>query len=261
MRVRTAVVEDEPLARDLLRGLVAARPELDLVAEHASGVEALPALRSERIELLLLDVRMPEMDGFELLARLAPDLPAVVMVTAHDEYSLRAFEVAAVDFLLKPVDDRRFDDAVDRVLERLRDRTWRRDVERLLEVVERLRPDRFLDLLPIRSTDRIVLQPVADVVWFESSGNHVLVHTARETHRIRDSLAEIGRVLDPARFVRISRSAIVNVGRIREIRPWFRGDYQLLLQGGATVQSTRAHRDAIERLTRRRPAAELWTAG
>jgi two-component system LytT family response regulator len=255
MRVRTAVVDDEPLARDLLRRLLATRPEIELVAEHASAVEALPELRRERVDLLCLDVRMPEMDGFELLARLAPELPAVVLVTAHDEYSLRAFEVAAIDFLLKPVDDRRFHQAVDRVLGRLREQTWRRDVERLLAVVDHLRPDRFLDLIPIRSADRIVLQPVADVVWFESAGNNVVVHAARETHRIRDSLAELGRVLDPARFARISRTAIINVGRIREIRPWFHGDYLVLLENGSRVQSTRSFRDSLERFVHRRSAA------
>ena len=260
MKVRTALVDDERFARDLLLRLVATRPELELVAEHASATEALPALRRDRVDLLFLDVRMPEMDGFELLSRLAPELPAVILVTAHDEYTLRAFEVAAVDFLLKPIDDRRFHEAVDRALVRLRERTWRRDVERLLAIVDQLRPDRFLDLIPIRSADRIVLQPVADVVWFESAGNNVVVHTARETHRIRDSLSELGRALDPARFARISRTAIVNVGRIREIRPWFHGDYQLLLQGGATVQSTKAYREALERLTRRRPLEELCAA-
>ena len=255
MRVRTAVVDDEPLARDLLRRLLETRPELELVAEHASAVEALPELRRDRVDLLFLDVRMPEMDGFELLARLAPDLPAVVLVTAHDEYSLRAFEVAAIDFLLKPIDERRFHAAVGRVLERLREHTWRRDIERVLGLVEMMQPGRYLERIPVRTADRIVLQPVSEVVWLESAGNNVRLHTPGGTQTIRDSLAELGRALDPARFARISRSAIVNVARIREVQPWFHGDYVVLLENGARVQSTRSFREALEPLVRRRSEA------
>ncbi|HEX6199491.1 MAG TPA: LytTR family DNA-binding domain-containing protein [Thermoanaerobaculia bacterium] len=254
MRVRAAIVEDEPLARDLLRTLLAERGEIELVAEHASGVAALPALRRDPVDLLFLDVRMPEMDGFQLLASLDADLlPAVVFITAHDEYALRAFEVAAVDYLLKPIDERRFHAAVDRALDRLRSHGWRRDLGRLLEMVERIQPERHLERLPIRRGDRILLLPVADVCWLEASRNNVLVHTAERTHTIRDTLSQLDRALDPARFTRISRSAIVNVARIVEIQPWFHGDYVVILQNGARVQSTRSFRAGVERLIHRRP--------
>lgn len=252
MRVRAAIVEDEPLARDLLRTLLAGRGEIELVAEHASGVAALPALRREPVDLLFLDVRMPEMDGFQLLGALEPDLlPAVVFITAHDEYALRAFEVAAVDYLQKPVDEQRFHEALDRALDRLHSRAWRQDLGRLLAMVERIQPERHLERLPIRRDDRILLLPVADVYWLESSRNDVLVHTASQTYAIRDTLSQLARALDPTRFSRISRSAIVNIDQIVEIQPWFHGDYVVVLENGARIQSTRSFRSGIERLIHR----------
>jgi two-component system LytT family response regulator len=252
MSVRTAIVDDEPLARKLLRRLLAGRPEIEVLAEYASGAEAVAGLRRDPVELLLLDVRMPEMDGFQLLSNLPEaDPPAVVFVTAHDEYTLRAFEVAAVDYLLKPVDERRLHGAVDRALERMRGRGWRQDLERLLAVIDEMRRGRHLERLPIRAGERIMLLPVDEVHWFEAAGNHVRVHAGGRTHIIRDSLAELGRVLDPTRFMRISRSATINLGQIREIWPWFQREYEVVLTNGDRVRSTKSYRDGLDRLMRR----------
>jgi two-component system LytT family response regulator len=247
--LRALVVDDEPLARELLRRMLDEHPALEVIGECASGTQAVEAVRAERPDLLFLDVQMPGLDGFAVLRELAPDLPEVIFVTAYDQYALRAFDVHALDYLLKPFDEERLARAIDRARAHLRRPDAESDRGRILELLDELRgARRWRERLVIRAGERAYLQPVAEIDWLEADGKYVKVHVGPRAHTIRETMTQLADVLDPRRFLRISRSAIVNVDRIREIQPWFRGDYVVILQNGAEVTSTRGYRDTLKAL-------------
>jgi two-component system LytT family response regulator len=191
---------------------------------------------------------MPGLDGFEVLRELAPELPQVIFVTAYDQYALRAFDVHALDYLLKPFDEDRLARALDRARTHLRAgrQESRGEVLALLDELRGVR--RWKERLVIRVGERAFLQPVADIDWLEADGKYVKVHVGKQSHTIRETMTQLCESLDPRRFLRISRSAIVNVDRIREIQPWFRGDYVVIMQNGAEVTSTRGFRDTLRDL-------------
>lgn len=248
--LRCVVVDDEPLARDLLRGMLEAYSDIEVVAECADGRTALRAIRKLDPDLVFLDVQMPKMDGFDLVQELDPEtMPSIVFVTAYDRYALRAFEIHALDYLLKPFDEER----LDRALTRARDYLGRADrgeeLSRVLALLEDLGArDRYPDRIAIRRSDRTILQPVAEIDWLEADGKHVKFHIGDRTFAIREAMSRIERMLDPRTFLRVSRSAIVNVGRIREVQPWFHGDHVIVLQSGEQVTTTRTYRSSVNRL-------------
>ncbi|MEM9557664.1 MAG: LytTR family DNA-binding domain-containing protein [Acidobacteriota bacterium] len=247
-RWRVLVVDDEPPARDLLRELLAVHSDLDLVGEAADGDEALRWLTTHEIDVVFLDIRMPERNGFEVLGRLSPDrLPEIVFVTAFDRYAVRAFEVAAVDYLLKPYDRERLDLALGRVrrrLEQQRGTTKATSLERVLERLEQgNRPPRRLFL---RVGERVVPVGVDEVRWFEAHRKLVRVHAGLRTLEVRDSLKRLEDELDGDQFVRVSRSALVNLERVVEIQRWFHGELILLLDDGSQVPTTRRYRSRVE---------------
>ena len=247
--LRALVVDDEPLARELLRRMLDEHPALEVIGECGSGTQAVEAVRAQRPDLLFLDVQMPGLDGFAVLRELAPDLPQVVFVTAYDQYALRAFEVHALDYLLKPFDEERLERAVQRARAHLRRPADDGDRRQILEMLDELRGvRRWRERLVIRVGERAFLQPVAEVDWLEADGKYVKVHVGPKAHVIRETMTQLAEVLDPRRFLRISRSAIVNVDRIREIQPWLRGDYVVILRNGAEVTSTRGYRDTLKAL-------------
>lgn len=248
--LRCVVVDDEPLARDLLRGMLEAYSDVEVVAECADGRTALRAIRKLDPDLVFLDVQMPKMDGFDLVQELDPEtMPSIVFVTAYDRYALRAFEIHALDYLLKPFDEER----LDRALTRARDHLGRADrgeeLSRVLALLEDLGArDRYPDRIAIRRSDRTILQPVVDIDWLEADGKHVKFHVGDRTFAIREAMSRIERLLDPRTFLRVSRSAIVNVDRIREVQPWFHGDHVIVLQSGDQVTTTRTYRSSVNRL-------------
>jgi two-component system LytT family response regulator len=248
--LRCVVVDDEPLARDLLRGMLEAYSDIEVVAECADGRTALRAIRKLDPDLVFLDVQMPKMDGFDLVQELDPEtMPSIVFVTAYDRYALRAFEIHALDYLLKPFDEER----LERALSRARDHLGRADrgeeLSRVLALLEDLGArDRYPDRIAIRRSDRTILQPVAEIDWLEADGKHVKFHVGDRTFAIREAMSRIERMLDPRTFLRVSRSAIVNVGRIREVQPWFHGDHVIVLQSGEQVTTTRTYRSSVNRL-------------
>jgi two-component system LytT family response regulator len=234
--LRSLIVDDEPLARELLRRMLAQHGDVEVVGECGSGTQAVEAVREARPDLIFLDVQMPGLDGFGVLSELAPDIPEVVFVTAYDQYALRAFDVHALDYLLKPFDEERLARAVDRARAHLRRPDAEGDRRQILALLDELR------------ATRAFLQPVADIDWLEADGKYVKVHAGQRTHTIRETMTQLAEMLDPRRFLRISRSAIVNVDRIREIQPWFRGEYVVIMQSGAEVTSTRGYRDTLKAL-------------
>jgi two-component system LytT family response regulator len=243
--IRTLIVDDEPLARERLRTLLTDRPGIAIVGECATGAEALETIRSERPQLVLLDVQMPELDGFEVLDALAPeDWPAVIFVTAYDQYALRAFDVNAIDYLLKPFDRARFERALGRAESELRERSGIDD--RLVALIEGLRRERQRpQRLVVRSGGRIFFVNVAEVDWIEAAGNYVNVHVGQTTHLLRDTMKHLETQLVGARFARLHRSAMVNVDRIRELRQAADGNWEVILLDGSRLS---VGRDADNRL-------------
>jgi two-component system LytT family response regulator len=248
--MRCVIVDDEPLARELLRGMLESYPDVEVVAECSEGRSALRAIRQHRPDLVFLDVHMPKMDGFAMVQELDPDeMPAIVFVTAYDRYALRAFEVHALDYLLKPFDEERIDRALTRARDQLRHTENGQELARVLALLEDLGArDRFPERIAIRRSDRTLLQPVADIQWLEADGKHVRIHVGDTTYSIREAMARLERQLDPRKFLRVSRSAIVNVDRIREIQPWFHGDHVVVLENGNQVTTTRTYRSVVNRL-------------
>jgi two-component system, LytTR family, response regulator len=241
--IRTLIADDEPLVRQGIKALLAGESDIAIVGEARDGGEALQQVQELEPDLLFLDVRMPELDGFEVLEALET-LPAVVFVTAHDEYALRAFDVHAVDYVLKPFDSLRFAEALRRVRGRLAMPAATRDVSALLESLRRERS--YLDRLLVKRGKQIVFVDVASIDWFEAADNYVRVHVEDATHLIRHTIKGLESRLDPQYFVRIHRSTIVNLKRVTSLEPTPGGDYQVRLATGAVVLLSRNYREQFQ---------------
>ena len=235
--IRAAVVDDEPPARDRIRWLLRDVTDVQLVAEYGDVAGALAGLRREPVDLLFLDVRMPGGDGISLLEKLGESAPEhVILVTAFEEYALRAFELEATDYLLKPFDPARFHGALDRVRRQLQ--TSEGEPSRPAIGGEQARAG-VLDRLAVRSGGRILLIPAAEVDWLGAEGNYVRVRTGPRSYLLRETLTALERRLDPARFARIHRSTIVNLERIRELQPLFHGEMAVVLVSGERLTLSR----------------------
>jgi two-component system LytT family response regulator len=242
--LRAVIVDDEPHARSKLRRFMDGDGRLELVGEAGQGLEALEVLEETRPDLLFLDVQMPEMDGFEVLEALDPTVnPQVIFVTAHDQHALRAFEVRALDYLLKPIDLERFTGAVDRAIDaRLAGEVSDARTALAELPTERRTLKRFL----VRRKGRMLLVPAVRVDWIGSASNYVELHCGRETHLIRGTLQDLEDRLDASRFVRIHRSAIVNLEQVKELHPWSHGDLMVLLHDGTELRLSRRYRSRLE---------------
>jgi two-component system LytT family response regulator len=249
--IRVVIVDDEPLAREGLRLRLEREPGITVVAEAGSGSAAVATILSERPDLVFLDVQMPGGDGFQVLDRVAGQhLPEVVFVTAHDRHAVRAFEVHALDYLLKPIVDERFEAALRRARAELERGVARANPARLSDLLDDLRrPDAAgaspLRRFAVRDRDRFRLIAVEEVRWFAAAGNYVEVHTAAGTHLIRDGIAALERRLDPGRFARIHRSTIVRLDGVREIVPTPHGDFEVVLDDGTRLGMSRTHRSRL----------------
>ena len=248
MTIRTLIVDDEPLARQRLRRLLEADPDIAILGECGDGQQAVTDLRELRPDLVFLDVQMPALDGFGVLQALGgTTLPAVIFVTAHDRYALKAFEVHALDYLLKPFDKARFAAALERAKTQVRQGNAVALNERLQELLQHA-PSRHpgSQRLMIKSAGRIYFVRTDDVDWIEAAGNYVRLHVGKEDHLLRESLTALEKKLDGLRFVRIHRSTIVNLARIRELQPVFHGDYVIILHDGTELALSRSCRDKLE---------------
>jgi two-component system, LytTR family, response regulator len=252
MTLRTVVADDEPIGRARLLRLLEDDPRLEVAAACADGVEAVAAIREHRPDLVFLDIQMPRLNGFEVVTALAEDArpPAVVFVTAHHEYAVKAFQVEAIDYLLKPVDPDRLDAAIERALRRESDIPQNPEA-RILSLLQELalrNPGRLRDRVVIRTPERTVFLRSDTIDWVEAAGKFVQLHVGKTVHSVRQSMAELEHQLDPTRFLRISRFTIVNLDRVQEIQPWFQGDYVLILADGTRLTSTRGYREVMRRL-------------
>ena len=249
MSLNAVIVDDEPLAREHLRGLIADESDIEVIAACANGPEALAALRERPPDLLLLDVQMPEMDGFEVLRRLEPPLPLVIFVTAFDQHAISAFDVHAIDYVLKPVGAARFRRALQhaRALHAAHENglASRRLVE-LLEQQAR-KPD-YLSRLMVRNGGRTRFINVTDIDWIEAANNYVVIHTGKQTHVLRETLAAVEAQLSPREFFRLSRSALVRLDRVREVEPVFNDEHMIVLHDGTRLPLTRSLRELQDRL-------------
>jgi two-component system LytT family response regulator len=247
VRLKVLIVDDEPLAREGLRLMLAGDSQ---VTEARNGREAVAKIRDEKPDLVLLDVQMPRMDGFAVVEAVGADkMPAVIFVTAHDQYAIRAFEISAVDYLLKPVTEERFRLAFERARNRLRAPSPDDPPRQLLSVLDAIaNPRRYLSRLAIRSGDRTTFLAIDEVEWIEADQNYVRVHGGQATHLLHVPMNTIETSLDPERFVRIHRSYIVNLQRIKQLWTLAHGQYVLELVSGERLQSSRTYGEKIRTL-------------
>jgi two-component system LytT family response regulator len=247
LKIRTLIVDDEPLGRERIRTLIGDDSEIEVVGECSNGKQAVAAIERTLPDLVYLDVQMPEMDGFAVLDAIAGErMPAIIFVTAYDRYAVQAFEVHALDYLLKSFDRERFQDALQRAKEQIRrsqEGVWNERLTGLLEDLQarQTRLTRFV----IRSAGRINFLRVEEIDWLEAAGNYVRIHVGRESHLIRETLQSVEGRLDPAKFLRIHRSTVVNCDRIKELQPLFHGDYVVRLRDGTELTLSRHYRKKL----------------
>jgi two-component system LytT family response regulator len=247
-KIRTMVVDDEPVARERIVGLLQQEKDIELVGECADGHQAVNAIQQQHPDLVFLDVQMPACDGFGVIQQVGADqMPAVVFVTAYDEYALRAFEVHAIDYLLKPFGRDRFQQTLQHAREHLERRRAGDLGRRLLALVQDLKPEpQKLDRLVVKSGGRVFFLRTDDIDWIEAAGNYVRLHLGEDSHLFRETMNNMEGRLDAHRFVRIHRSRIVNTDRIKELQPWFNGEYVVVLQNGARLTLSRGYREKLQ---------------
>jgi two-component system, LytTR family, response regulator len=256
--IRTLIVDDEPAAREGMRQLLTGDRDVVLAGECANGREAAAAIAAGAPDLVFLDVQMPQLDGFGVLRRLdRASLPVVVFVTAHEQYALRAFEVHAVDYLLKPFSDERFREALERAKQQVRQGRLSELSWKLLALIQGYAPEqpalpvrrigpRYLERLVIKSGGRVTLLRVGEIEWIDAEGDYVRIHVGKQWHLLRETMKRLEAQLDPARFVRIHRSTIVNLERVKELQPFFHGEYVVVLYTGMTLKLSRGYREHLE---------------
>ena len=247
-KIRALIVDDEPLARELIVDMLAGDPEVEVIGECGDGLAAVAAVETNKPDLVFLDVQMPELDGFGVLEAIERP-PVIVFVTAYDQYALRAFEVHALDYLLKPFDRERFDKALQRAkhqIERERAGTMNRELVALLtRLKSRPKP---LERLVIKAGGRVFFLRVDEIDWIEAAANYVKLHAGGEAHLLRETINGLAAKLDPDKFLRVHRSIIVNLERVKEMQPWFHGDYVIIMQDGAQLTSSRNYREQLRKL-------------
>jgi two-component system, LytTR family, response regulator len=247
-KTRVIIADDEPLARARLRMLLADEPWIEIIAEATDGRTAISAIEKFRPDLVFLDIQMPGGSGFDVIDSIgAARMPFVIFVTAFDRYALRAFDVHALDYLLKPFDRERFRDALVRARERL-ERSSSGDLERkLLALVSDLKPNpQPMERFVIKSGGRVFFLRAEDIEWIEAAGNYVKLHVGAETHVFRETMNSLEARLNPSVFFRIHRSHIVNIERVRELQPWFNGEYVVFLTSGARLTLSRGYREKLQ---------------
>jgi two-component system LytT family response regulator len=248
--IRTLIVDDEPLARRRIRRMLAHDPEVAIVGDCSNGRDAIAAIKSESPDLIFLDVQMPEVDGFDVLASTeAKRPPLVIFVTAYDQYALRAFVVAAGDYLVKPFDRRRFEGALERAKSRLASgRDSELNQQTLALLAELKAQSSHIERLVIKAGGRAFFLKTAEIDWIEAEGKYVRLHVGKESYLLREAIGSMEAQLDPKKFPRIHRSTIVNIERVRELQPWFHNEYRVILKDGTELMLSRSCRKRLGEL-------------
>jgi len=248
--IRVLIVDDEALARRMVRQMLQVHPEFEVVGECENGGEAVVALRSSPCDLVFLDVQMPELDGFAVVGALAAEeMPHVIFVTAYDHYAVRAFEVHALDYLLKPFDQERFEQALERARRQIRGETAGRDINtRLLSLLaQRESQPPTLDRLLVKADGRVFFIKTDELEWIEAEGNYVNLHIGNKKYLFREAISTLEAQLNPKQFRRISRSTIVNIDSVAEFQPRFRGDYWVVLRSGVKLKLSHRYRSNLDK--------------
>jgi two-component system LytT family response regulator len=248
-RTRVLIVDDEPLARERLRTLLQEEPGFEVVGEAADGTTGAESILALQPDLVFLDVQMPGADGFDVIDAVGADkMPFVVFVTAYDRYALRAFDVHALDYLLKPFDRERFKQALARARQQLDRHNGNGDIERrLAAIVSDLKPARArTDRFVVKSGGRIFFVRTGEIDWIEAAGNYVKLHVGNDSHLIRETMNAVEAKLSPDLFVRIHRCHIVNIEQVRELQPWFNGEYVVFLKNGTRLTLSRGYRERLQ---------------
>jgi two-component system LytT family response regulator len=249
MAIRVLIVDDEPLARQRIRDLLAAEPDVTIVAEALSGSDALAAIQTERPDLVFLDIQIPELDGFAVVEAIPPDrLPQIIFITAYDQYALKAFEIHALDYLLKPFEPERFRKALQRARQSIQlGRVDQGLITRLQGLLREVGPAPTCPRrIMVKDRGKIRFVDTAEVLWIEAAGNYLTLHTDSGEHLVRQTMQEIERLLDPGQFVRTHRSCLVNLNCIKELVPMFHGESLLVLRNGQQVPLSRTYREKVK---------------
>jgi len=250
MRISALIVDDEPMARERIADLLRCRSDVEVLGQCGNGREAVAAIRKDRPDLVFMDVQMPEMGGFEALENLSEsELPEIVFTTAYDKFALRAFEVHAVDYLLKPFERDRFYSALDAARNRAVARAHEDVAGRMSTMLAELRSRSTGPAkIAVKTEGRILLIEVSSIQWIEAAGNYASLHTGDKTHLVRETMGRLVERLSEENFIRINRSAIVNLDAVKELQPTFHGEYAVLLKDGTKLKLSRTHRDQLSGL-------------
>ena len=250
MKLRALIADDEPLARERIRMLLADEKDFEVIRECNNGQEAVEAIEAERPDLAFLDIQMPELDGFGVVELIGPDnMPAVVFVTAYDQFAVRAFEAHAVDYILKPFDQERFRRALQRARQQIQQRDNNELNYRLRALLGELQSKtEHLERIIVRSGARMIFVSVDEIDWMAAEGNYIRLHVGKQSHLLREKMGTIEEKLDPSRFVRIHRSTIVNIKRIKELESLFQGEFVVILHDGTKLTSSRGYRDRLREI-------------
>jgi two-component system, LytTR family, response regulator len=249
MRIRVLIIDDEPPARRRVERLLSRDPEIEVIGNCAGGPEALVIIGEQEPDIIFLDVEMPRLDGFEFLeAMCAGRTPLIIFVTAYDRYAVRAFEVCAFDYLLKPYDQERFDQVLQRAKERIRGQQDSELSQRVFPLLKgfALKPKSLRKLI-VKTSSRVFFLNTEEIDWIKAEGKYARLYTGRESHLWRGAISELEAHLDSEKFVRIHRSTIVNIDRVKELHPLFHGEYEVLLRDGTRLTLSRRYRDRVWR--------------
>jgi two-component system LytT family response regulator len=245
VKIRTLIVDDEPLARERVKRFLKDERDIELLGECGNGSDAIRAIKEMRPDLVFLDIQMPEKNGFDVIKSIDGEhLPTIVFITAYDQYALQAFEVHALDYLLKPFNRERFHSAVGRAKEQIEGQKRGELDERLASLISSITPEKkYLERMVVKSVGRVFFLKTEEIDWIEASGNYLKLHVGRDAHMIRETMNAVEAKLDPSQFMRIHRSTIVNVDRIKELHPMFSGDYSVILRDGTELALSRNYRE------------------
>ncbi len=248
--IRTLIVDDEPLARDRIKRLLRDEDEVHVIGECGNGADAIKVITAQSPDLVFLDIQMPEKNGFEVIKSLnSKKLPTIIFVTAYDQYALQAFDVHAIDYLLKPFNRERIKRAVAHAREHIESKRIGNLDERLNSLIADLRGGKkYLERMVVKAVGRVFFLKIDEIDWIEAAGNYVKLHVGRDGHMVRETMNGIEAKLDPSKFLRIHRSTVVNIDRIKELHPMFSGDYAVILRNGTELALSRNYRERFTEL-------------